>query len=64
MQSIQDDYNTQRAPLHYCGVWHGPCRSMCHIFKASLESKEERTKWVHQLVNIMATLESPNQVTS
>ena len=54
MQSIQDDYNTQRSPLTIAEYGRTVQEYVTHI--QSLPEKEERTKWVHQLVNIMATL--------
>ena len=54
MQSIQDDYNTQRSPLSIAEYGRTVQEYVAHI--QSLPEKEERTKWVHQLVNIMATL--------
>ena len=54
MQSIQDDYNTQRSPLSIAEYGRTIQEYVAHI--QTLASKEERTKWVYQLVNIMGTL--------
>ena len=54
MQSIQDDYNTQRSPLSIAEYGRTIQEYVAHI--QTLPSKEERTKWVYQLVNIMGTL--------
>ncbi len=54
MLSIQEDYNTQRPPLSIAEYGRTVQEYVAHI--QSLPTKEERTKWVTQLVNIMATL--------
>lgn len=54
MSSIQDDYNTQRDPLVISEYGRTVQEYVQHI--KTLPTKEERTKWVQQLVNVMATL--------
>jgi hypothetical protein len=57
MLSLQDDYNSQRSPLNIAEYGRTVQEYVAHI--KTLPTKEERTKWVYQLVNIMATL-NPN----
>lgn len=54
MTRIQEDYNTQREPLIIAEYGRTIQEYVQHI--QSLTDKSERTKWVYQLVNIMATL--------
>lgn len=57
MLSLQNDYNSQRSPLNISEYGRIVQEYVAHI--QTLPTKEERTKWVFQLVNIMATL-NPN----
>jgi hypothetical protein len=54
MTSIQEDYNTQRESLKISEYGRTIQEYVKHI--QSIPDKSERTKWVYQLVNIMATL--------
>lgn len=54
MQSIQEDYNTQRELLKISEYGRSIQDYIQHI--KTFESKEERTRWVEALVNIMAML--------
>lgn len=54
MATLQDDYNTQRLQLGISEYGRHVQEYVDHI--KSLPSKEERTSWVHNLAQIMATL--------
>ena len=54
MLTLQDDYNTQRTALGIAEYGRHVQEYIDHI--KSLPSKEERTLWVHNLAQIMATL--------
>jgi hypothetical protein len=54
MLTLQDDYNTQRTALGISEYGRHVQDYIDHI--KTLASKEERTSWVHNLVQIMATL--------
>ena len=54
MQSIQEDYNTQRELLKISEYGRSIQDYIKHI--KTIEGKEDRTRWVEALVNVMATL--------
>lgn len=54
MITLQDDYNTQRTALGIAEYGRHVQEYIDHI--KTLPSKEERTSWVHNLAQIMATL--------
>jgi hypothetical protein len=51
---LQDDYNTQRNKMMVAEYGRHIQEYIDHIRKQSV--KEQRTKWAHALVNVMATL--------
>lgn len=54
MNSLQEDYNTQREPLNIAEYGRVIQDYVTHI--QSMPDKDERTKWVAGLVEVMATL--------
>jgi len=54
MNTLQNDYNTQRQPLLIAEYGRIVQDYINHI--QSIADKQERTQWVHTLVNVMATL--------
>lgn len=57
MNTLQEDYNTQREPLNISEYGRIIQDYVTHI--QTLPSKDERTRWVSSLVEVMTTL-NPN----
>ena len=57
MNTLQEDYNTQREPLNISEYGRIIQDYVTHI--QTLPSKDERTRWVSGLVEVMTTL-NPN----